>query len=48
MSGLTAAHALATSQDAPGLQVLVLEARDRIGGRLWSYNTGWKDGEGKE
>jgi monoamine oxidase len=40
LAGLTAAHALA----ARGAAVTVLEARNRLGGRVWTYR-GFADGE---
>ena len=36
MAGLTAARALAEA----GLKVLVVEAQDRIGGRIWTRHVG--------
>ena len=41
MSGLTAAHTLLKAD--PTLRVVILEARDRIGGRMWSVETDWRD-----
>ncbi|KID93850.1 flavin-containing amine oxidoreductase, partial [Metarhizium majus ARSEF 297] len=37
-SGLTAARDTSVAAKPPGLKVLLLEARDRIGGRSWSSN----------
>jgi len=36
MAGLTAARALAEA----GLKVLIIEAQDRIGGRIWTKHIG--------
>jgi monoamine oxidase len=43
---LTAAHTLTTGPKP--LKVMVLEARDRIGGRNWSYETEWLDDNGQK
>jgi monoamine oxidase len=39
LAGLSAAHALETS----GADVTVVEARDRVGGRVWTWRTGFQD-----
>src|SRR4030095_11618000 len=39
LAGLSAAHALETH----GADVTVVEARDRVGGRVWTWRTGFHD-----
>jgi monoamine oxidase len=41
LAGLTAAHELARAR----LDVTILEARDRIGGRVWTVRDGFADGQ---
>ena len=44
LAGLTAAHELARAR----MDVIVLEARDRVGGRVWTERKGFADGQHAE